>query len=95
MYINDLNKYTIMNVAHYDDDSTVNLIGGSYDSFIRKNNFEVGQIDNWLCANKLSLYISKSQYFMPSNIYYNNSSALQIRGQVLLHSSHTKASRHS
>ena len=67
-----------MNVVHYADDSTVYMIGDSFDSLIRKTNFELGKIDNWLCANKLSLNISKSQFCMFSNFHFNNSSALQI-----------------
>ena len=79
-----------MNVVHYADDSTVYMIGDSLDSLIRKTNFELSKIDNWLCANKLSLNISKSQFCMFSNFHFNNSSALQIRGQVLPQWSHTK-----
>ena len=79
-----------MNVVHYADDSTVYMIGDSLDSLIRKTNFELSKIDNWLCANKLSLNISKSQFCMFSNFHFNNCSALQIRGQVLPQCSHTK-----
>ena len=61
MYFNDLNKCTSTNVVHCADDSTVCMIGDSFDSHIRKTNFELGKIDNWLCANKLPLNISKSQ----------------------------------
>ena len=64
IYIIDLNKCTSMNVVHYTDDSTEYMIGYSFDSLIRKTNFELGKIDNWLCANKLSLNISKSQFGM-------------------------------
>ena len=77
-----------MNVVHYADDSTVYMIRDSFDSLIRKTNFELGKIDNWFCANKLSFNISNSQFCMFSHIHYNNSSALYIRGQVLPQCSH-------
>ena len=79
-----------MNVVHYADDSTVYMIRDSFDSLIRKPNFEIGKIDNLLCANELSLNISKTQFCIFSNIHYNNSSALQIKGQVPPQCSHTK-----
>ena len=59
------------------------MIGDSFDSLIRKTNSELG-------ANKLPLDISKSQYSMFRRNYYNNSSALRVRGQVLPQCSHTK-----
>ena len=45
-------------------------------AFIRKTNFELGKIDNWLCANKLSLNKPKAQFCMFRNIHYNDDSAL-------------------
>ena len=79
-----------MNVVHYADDSTMNMIGDSFDSLMCKTNFELGRIDNLLCANKLFLNKSKTQFCILNNIHYNNSSALQIRGLVLPHFSHIK-----
>ena len=90
IYIDDLNKCTIMNVVYNAVDSTVYMIRDLFDSLIHKTNFDLGKIDNWLCAHKIPLNLSKSQYSMFNNIYYNNSSALQIRGQVLPYCSHTK-----
>ena len=43
---------TSLNVAHYADDSKVYMIGDSFDSLIRKIDFELGKIDYSLCANK-------------------------------------------
>ena len=74
-----------MNVAHYADDSTLYMIECSFEI-----NFELGTKDNCLCANKFFFNISKSLFCMLSNIRYNNSSVLQIRGEVLPPSSHTK-----
>ena len=79
-----------MSAVYYADDSTVYKIGDSFDSLIRKTNFELGKIDSWLCANKFSLNMTIAQFFMFNNVHYNNSSALQIRAQVLPQCSHTK-----
>ena len=55
-----------------------------------QTNFILGKIDKWLCANKLYFSISKSQFCIFSKTHYNNSSALQLRGQVLRQCSHIK-----
>ena len=83
IYINDLHKCTSMNVVHYADDSTVYTVEDSFDSLIHNTNYELDKIDNWLCANKLSLNISKSQYSLFTNNVHSSSETLQIRGQVL------------
>ena len=67
IYINDLNKCTSMNVVHYADDSTVYIVEDSFDSLIHNTIYELHKIDNWLCVNKLSLNISKSQYSLFTN----------------------------
>ena len=53
IYINDVNKYTSMNFVHCADDSTVYMIQDSIDSLTRNTNYELDEIDYWLCANKL------------------------------------------
>ena len=90
IYINDPNKCTCINVVHHADDNTVYMTGDSFDSHLRKTNFVLGKIINFLCANKFTSNISKSQFCMLSNIHYNNSSALQRRGQVLPQCSHNE-----
>ena len=69
-----------MNVVQYADDSTVYMVENSVDSLIRNTNYELDKIDNWLCANKLSMKISKSQFFLFTNNHYSRIDALQIRG---------------
>ena len=79
-----------MSVVHYVQDITMYIIRDSFDSLKRETNFELGKVDNCLCANKLSLNISIFQFCLFNSIHYNNSSALQIRGQVLTQCSHIK-----
>ena len=79
-----------MIVVHYANDSTVYMIEDSFDSLKHKTNFELGKLDNRFFGNTFSLIISKSQFCLCSNIHHNNSSAMQIRGQVLTQCSHTK-----
>ena len=79
-----------MNVVHYADDSTMYVVEDSFDSPICNTNYELDEIDNWLCAIKFSLSIFKSQYSLFTNIHYSRSDGLQIRGQVLPHCSSIK-----
>ena len=72
-----------MNVVLYADDSTVYIVENSFDSLIYNTNYEIDKIDNWLCAYKLSLNISKSLYSLFTNNFYSSSETLHIRGQVL------------
>ena len=48
IYINDLNNCTTMSVVRFADESTLYIIGASFDSLIRKTYFGLGKIDNWL-----------------------------------------------
>ena len=67
----------------------IHIIGDWFDSLIYKVSYESSKIDKRLRENKLSFNRFKSQYSMFINIYYMNSSALQIWGQILLQYSHS------
>ena len=71
-----------MNAVHYADDSMVYMMGDSFDSLLRETDLNQKKIDRCLCANKLVLNISESQFCMFSNIHCDNSSGLQLRDQV-------------
>ena len=59
------------------------MVEVSFDLLIRNTNYELDKIDNWLCASKRSLNISKAQKFLFTNNYFCSSDVLRIRGKVL------------
>ena len=50
-----------MNVVRYADDSIVYIVEDSFNSLINNTYYELDEKDNWLCANKILLNISKQQ----------------------------------
>ena len=61
-----------MNVVHYADDSIVYIVEDSFESLIRNTNYELDKIVNLLCANKLSLNLSKSQNLLFTSSFYSS-----------------------
>ena len=61
IYINDMHKCTNLRLVHYADDSTAYKTLDSLNS-ISEVNTELSKISEWLCANRLSLNVTKSYF---------------------------------
>ena len=72
-----------MNFVHFADDSTVFASGSSLPSLANYVNTELVKVDNWLCANKLSLHILKSSFSVFSGRALADVPVIKIRGQDL------------
>jgi len=68
--------------CHCADDSTVYIVEDSFDLLIHNIYYELDKIDNWLCANKLSLNISKSQYSLFTNNVYSSSPTAKFEHKI-------------
>ena len=83
-----MNLCSNLNFVHFADDSTV-----FYDSINELSAFfneELNKIDTWLCANKLSLNISKSSYTVFSNNDFTCHPSILIRNSKLNFANSTK-----
>ncbi len=64
LYINDMHFCSDLDFIHFADDSTVFKVGDSVEGLCVQVNEELDKIDKWLCANRLSLNVSKSAVSM-------------------------------
>ena len=69
IYINDLPTATNLNVLSYADDTTLFQSGPNIADLEKTVNIELNKIYTWLCENKLSLNLEKTNYmiFGPHN----------------------------
>ena len=67
IYINDMNRCCKLNIINFADDSTAYLTHDDLRSAIQLVNRELDSLDQWVCANKLSLNTSKTAYTIISN----------------------------
>ena len=79
LYINDMWKSTQLNVIHFADDSTAFMPFSDPVSMCSSINTELTKIDDWICANQLSLNASKTTYSIFSSKKINLSSEIAIR----------------
>ena len=81
IYLNDLPNSTNLNVLSFADDTTVHASGSNLNELVRKINNELNKIQEWLCENKLSLNINKTNFmvFSPKS-YLNENIDLKING---------------
>ena len=83
IYINDLgNACKSINYVQFADDTTLFMAGKNLSDLNNKVNSDLNNIFNWLCANKLSLNISKTKYMVISNLPSCNVS-IKIQDHVL------------
>ena len=68
---------------HFVDDMTVCLEGGDLTEIFEVMNAELRKVDNWLCANKLSLNLNKTAFMIYSNKNKNIDDAIIIRDQII------------
>lgn len=83
IYINDLgNACNSLNYVQFADDTTLFMAGKNLADLNNKVNSDLNNIFKWLCANKLSLNVSKTKYMVISNMPSCNVS-IKIQDQVL------------
>ena len=63
-----MNTCSELEIVHYADDSTVYDAGTNLETLTNRINYELQKVDDWLCANKLSLNVSKSFFSSFSNM---------------------------
>ena len=65
IYINDLSRATTyFSTRLFSDDTSLTARGKDLDSLIHQINTEIPKIYDWLCANKLTLNLSKTKYII-------------------------------
>ena len=92
IYINDMNRCCQLNIINFADDSTAYLIHDDSRSAISQVNQELRSLDQWVCANKLSLNTSKTAYTIFSNQRHSNTQGVVIRNTVITACQKTKIS---
>ena len=94
IYINDIEQaIKEFSIRLFADDTSLTLTDKNLDLVIEKANVAFIPIYEWLCANKLSLNLSKTKYiiFQPrQKLNYNLYLPLQLAGQYLDQTSSTK-----
>ena len=73
-----------LNIINFADDSTAYLIHDDINSAIPLINRELEGVDEWVCANKLSLNTSKTAYTIFSNMSQSNTPNLLIRNTEIM-----------
>ena len=74
---------TVLKCIHFADDITVCLEGNDLTQMFEVMNVELRKVDNWLCANKLSLNLDKTAFMIYSNKNKNIDDAIIIRDQTI------------
>ena len=64
IYINDIINSTSLNLLSFADDKTVYKSGPDVDILIYNINQELKHLYDWLCANKLSLNIKNTFFYI-------------------------------
>ena len=93
IYINDMNKAVKYSLTHHFADDT-NLLCSDKDPKVlqRKMNEDLRLIFQWLCANRLSLNVSKTEFivFKPPRKSLPERFTLKLNGKTLMESSKIK-----
>lgn len=90
LYINDMNKATDLELILFADDSTAIAKGPNLQRTVVNTNEQLSRLHDWLCANRLSLNVSKSIFSLFTNTRPADSPEIQIGGSRLSYSSCTK-----
>lgn len=65
IYINDFsNASSYFSTRLFADDTSLTVCGKDLDSLIHQINIELPKICDWLCANKLTLNLTKTKYII-------------------------------
>ena len=85
-----MNKCTELKLVHYANDSTAYDVGTTLETLTNRIYYELQKVYDRLCANKLSLNVSKSFFSIFSNMKNNFIPTIRIRGEILPLMSQTK-----
>ena len=80
LYINDMNKFSELELVHNADDSTAYDDGSNLETLTNRINSKLQKFDDWLCAKKFSFNVSKSFFAIFSNMKNNYIPIIRIRG---------------
>jgi hypothetical protein len=62
LYINDIQNSTVLKLLSFADDTTIYASSPNINDLVEHTNSEMLKVYKWLCSNKLSLNISKTNY---------------------------------
>ena len=79
-----------LTLVHYADDTTAFAVGNDIDGLFTVINEELYEADRWLCANKLSLNVTKTSYMLFSARSRQCNGELYIRESRLTRVSNAK-----
>ena len=65
--INDLPHFTNLKVKLFADHTMLTMESDNYTDLQKNVNLEINKVYKWLCANKLTLNITKSKYMIVTN----------------------------
>ena len=83
IYINDMHKCSQLKMIHFADDSTAYSSHKSLHELVPLVNIELEKIDQWICANKLSLNTDKTSFMIFSNTTTQNAPSIIIRNTII------------
>ena len=64
IYVNDLQNSTNMKILSFADDTTVSISSSDVLDLYNMSNTEIAKLNDWFCANKLSLNAKKTKYII-------------------------------
>ena len=64
VYVNDISNSTSLNILSFADDTTASLSSHDVAQLYNKTNDELKKLNDWFCANKLSLNAKKTKYIL-------------------------------
>ena len=79
IFINDLPNATNFKVKLFADDTLLSLNSENYNDLQINVSREINKVHKWLCANKLTLNISKSKYMIVTNKKKPNERDFQVK----------------
>ena len=84
LYINDMYKSApLLKFVHFADDTTAFARDSNLPSLITKFNTQLQFVDNWLCTNRLSLNIGKTNFMIISNKSSADHNEIKIRNETI------------
>ena len=80
-YINDMSQCSnLLNFVHYADDSTAFCSSDNLNALYATIESELLKIEEWMCSNRLSINISKTEYMIISSRPVPNERVIRVRG---------------
>ena len=93
IYINDMHKaLSVSQVFHFADDTNLLLSSNNTKNFHKIINKELKLLFDWLCANRLSLNVAKTEFiiFRPPRKNLDNRICLRLNGKKIFESTKIK-----